>query len=71
VKTVQLVEIKADLLADLAGRYIGAVIAEDPPRRQQHRRERLPNLFDANALFEQPRDQLGSLGACPTGQSVE
>ena len=71
MEAVQHIDVEADLLADLAGRNIGAVVAEDLARGEQHRRERLADLLDRDALVEQPRDQLSPFDAAPSGQPVQ
>ena len=71
LKADQLVQIEPGPLTDLPDRGDLTVIAERPPRRQQHRGERRPDFLRFEALLEQPGDQLGPLGAGFPGQPVE
>jgi hypoxanthine-DNA glycosylase len=67
----QQVEVDARLLADLPRRDVGAVVADQTSRRQQHRRERTADLVDGDTALLQPRDQLGAFGPRRLVQTVE
>ena len=71
LEAIQFVDVDPYLLADLPRRQIRAVVAEHTPRGKQHRRERMPDLLNGDALIEQPPDQLGALTAVLADQAVE
>ena len=62
------IEVDTRLLAGLARRDVGAVVAEYLPCGQQRGREGAPDLVDGDAPLEQPRDQFGAFG---TGFALE
>ena len=64
-------QVDAVALADLAGRYVGAVVADQVAGGQQQRRVGRPDLVGGDALLKQPLDELGPLGARGALESVE
>ena len=52
-------------------RHIHTVVTDDAARRHQHRRELRADVFEGEALGEQPLDQLGPFGACHPLETVE
>ena len=68
---LQQLQVDAVALADLARRHVGAVVADDVAGGQQQRRIGRPDLVGADALLEQPLDQLGALGTGVALESVE
>ena len=71
LQALQQLEVQPGRLADLSRRQANPVLAHHPIRRQQQRSDRGPNLVDAEAAVEEPRDQLGTLGARLALEPVE
>ncbi len=69
--TLQQVEVDTGGFADLARGDVGAVVAHQPARGQQHRSHHATHFFDGDALLEQPLDKLGTLLAGSALQTVE
>ena len=68
---LQQFQVDAGFLADLPRRHVHAVVPDDAARRHQHRRELRPDVFDGEALTEQPLDQLGPFRPCHPVETVE
>jgi hypothetical protein len=67
----QLVDVETRSGTDVPRREVRAVVADEPPGGQQHRRERRPDVLDADALVQQPGDQFGAFGTGVVRQTVE
>ena len=68
---LQQLQVDSVPLAHLARRNVGAVVADDVSGGQQQRRVGRPDLVAADALLEQPLDELGALRAGVALESVE
>ena len=67
---LQQLQIDAGFIADLAGRHMTTVVADDATRRQQHRRNVAPNLFDGETLLSSHSiSSARSARACPSRPS--
>ena len=71
LQALQQRQVEPGLLADFSRRQVNPVLAHYPIRRQQQRGDRGANLVDAKAAVEEPRDQLGTLGARLALEPVE
>ena len=58
-------------LTHLASRHSAAVVSQRSARWQQHRGEFIPDLFYAEALFEEPSDELDPFWSDAIVQTIQ